>query len=90
MEIGPDNSLAKLFLAEAYLKEDRDDEARRLLEEILMMAPDEGYEFEFRENQEEARRLLSEHFQGALNTHPDPNTTGRPLWTRLLVSSRRL
>ena len=31
------------------------------------MAPDEGYEFEFRENQEEARRLLSEHFQGALN-----------------------
>ena len=28
------------------------------------MAPDEGYEFEFRENQEEARRLLSEHVQG--------------------------
>ena len=36
LDIGPDNSLAKLFLAEAYLKEDRDDEARRLLEEILM------------------------------------------------------
>ncbi len=64
LDIEPDNSLAKLFLAEAYLKEDRDDEARRLLEEILTMAPDEGYEFEFRENQEEARRLLSEHFQG--------------------------
>ena len=64
LDIGPDNSLAKLFLAEAYLKEDRGDEARRLLEEILTMAPDEGYEFEFRENQEEARRLLSEHFQG--------------------------
>ena len=62
--IGPDNSLAKLFLAEAYLKEGQDDEARRLFEEILTMAPDEGYEFEFRENQEEARRLLSEHFQG--------------------------
>ena len=45
-------------LAEAYLKEDRDDEARRLLEEILTMALDEGYEFEFRENQEEARRQL--------------------------------
>ena len=30
LDIGPDNSLAKLFLAEAYLKEDRDDEARRL------------------------------------------------------------
>ena len=64
LDIGPANSLTKLFLAEAYLKEDRDDEARRLLEEILTMAPDEGYEFEFRENQEEARRLLSEHFQG--------------------------
>ena len=44
LDIGPDNSLAKLFLAEAYLKEERDDEARRLLEEILTMAPDEGYE----------------------------------------------
>ena len=64
LDIGPANSLTKLFLAEAYLKEDRDDEARRLLEEILTMAPDEGCEFEFRENQEEARRLLSEHFQG--------------------------
>ena len=64
LDIAPDNSLAKLFLAEAYLKEDRDDEARRLLEEILTMAPDEGYEFEFSENQEEARRLLSEHLQG--------------------------
>ena len=64
LDIAPQNSLSKLFLAEAYLKEDRDDEARRLLEEILTMAPDEGYEFEFRENQEEARKLLSEHFQG--------------------------
>ena len=50
LDIGPDNSLAKLFLAEAYLKDDRDAEARRLLDEILTMAPDEGYEFEFREN----------------------------------------
>ena len=64
LDIGPANSLTKLFLAEAYLKEDRDDEARRLLDEILTMAPDEGYEFEFKENQEEVRRLLSEHFQG--------------------------
>ena len=63
VEIGPDNSLAKLFLAESYLKAGRKPDAKRLLEAILTMAPDKGYEFEFTENQQEARRLLKENFK---------------------------
>jgi len=63
VEIGPDNSLAKLFLAESYFRAGRKSEAKRLLEEILAMSPDKGYEFEFTENQQEARRLLKEKFK---------------------------
>jgi tetratricopeptide (TPR) repeat protein len=63
VKIGSDNSLAKLFLAESYLKAGRKPEAKRLLEEILTMASDKNYEFEFTENQQEARRLLAKHFK---------------------------
>ncbi|MBI4639596.1 MAG: tetratricopeptide repeat protein [Candidatus Tectomicrobia bacterium] len=63
VKIGPDNSLAKLFLAESYLYAKRKEEAKQLLEEILTMAPDKNYEFEFTENQQEARRLLAKNFE---------------------------
>lgn len=62
VKIGPDNSLAKLFLAESYLRAGRRPEAKRLLQEILGMTPDKDFEFEFTENQQEARRLLTKNF----------------------------
>lgn len=60
VEIGPDNSLAKLFLAESYLKARRKQDAKRWLESILSQAPDRGYEFEYTENRRRAERLLRE------------------------------
>lgn len=63
MKIGPDNSLAKLFLAESCLRAGRKPEAKRLIEELLTIAPDKDFEFEFTENQQEARRLLKEKFK---------------------------
>jgi tetratricopeptide (TPR) repeat protein len=63
VQIGPNNSLPKLFLAESYLRAGRKPEAKRLLEEILTMTPLKNYEFESAENQQEARRLLVKHFK---------------------------
>jgi tetratricopeptide (TPR) repeat protein len=63
VRLGPGNSLAKLFLAESYLRAGRKPEAKRLLEEILTMAPDKNYEFEYTENRQEARRLLDQSFK---------------------------
>jgi tetratricopeptide (TPR) repeat protein len=63
VKIRPDNSLAKLYLAESYLRAGRKPEAKRLLQEILTMSPDKDFEFEFTENQQEARRLLKENFK---------------------------
>jgi len=63
LKLAPSSSLVKLFLAESYLSAGRKQEAKRLLEEILTMAPDKNYEFEFTENRQEARRLLAKHFK---------------------------
>lgn len=64
LQIGPNNSLTKLFLAEAYLKAGRREEARRLLESILAQAPDPGYPVEYLDNRRRARELLDRHFRG--------------------------
>ncbi len=63
LQIGPNNSLAELFLAESYLKAGRRQEARRLLESILTQAPDPGYEVEYLDNRRRARELLDKHFR---------------------------
>jgi uncharacterized membrane-anchored protein len=48
------------FLAEVYLDEGDDDQARRLLERALDVPAEPGYEPEWRLEQERVRRLLND------------------------------
>jgi tetratricopeptide (TPR) repeat protein len=58
----PNNSLARLYLADSYLALGRRQEARQQLEFILNLCPDPEYGPEQEENQVDARQMLARNF----------------------------
>jgi tetratricopeptide (TPR) repeat protein len=57
LAITPNNSLMKYYLAEAYESENRDAEAKKLIEEILVTTPDPQYVAEHKGAIEKANKL---------------------------------
>lgn len=62
IEIEKDNSNLRLTLAKAYLVLNRDGDAKKQLEYVLNMKPDPGYQLEYEQNLEEAKKMLKEKF----------------------------
>lgn len=62
LELEKNNSNIRINLAKAYLRVDRDGEAKKQLEYVVSMKPDEDYKFEYEENLKEAKRLLETRF----------------------------
>lgn len=62
VEINRENSYTRLHLAQAYLAENRDGEARRQLEYLLKMTPDPDYLPEHQECVSAAKKLLETRF----------------------------
>lgn len=58
LRFGEDNAFLHLHLAEAYLKVDRPADARRQIDTIISMKPDQNYLPEYNEALAEARKLL--------------------------------
>ena len=57
LKIGPNNGLLRLRLAEAYVQANRNDDARKQIETLLSMKPMPGYEAEYNDAVEQARKL---------------------------------
>ena len=57
LTISPNNSLMKYYLAEAYQSENRDAEARKLIDEIITTAPDPQYVAEHKDAVAKANKL---------------------------------
>jgi tetratricopeptide (TPR) repeat protein len=57
LAISPNNSLMKYYLAEAYQSENRDAEAKKLLDEVLTMQPDPQYVAEHKDAVAKANKL---------------------------------
>src|SRR2546426_11804707 len=57
LRLGPDNELMRLRLAEAYAQAHRNEDARKQIETLLAMKPAPGYEAEYNEAAEGARKL---------------------------------
>ena len=57
LSISSTNSLMKYYLAEAYQRENRDAEAKKLIEEILTMTPDPQYVAEHKDAVAKANKL---------------------------------
>jgi tetratricopeptide (TPR) repeat protein len=62
LELEKNNSNLRLNLAKAYLRVDRNSEAKKQLEYITKMEPDKDYKFEYETNVKEAKRLLESRF----------------------------
>lgn len=62
LELEKNNSNIRLNLAKAYLRVDRDPEAKKQLEYVVKMEPDAEYKVEYQENLKEAKRLLESRF----------------------------
>jgi len=62
IEIEKNNSNLRLHLAEAYLDEDKTQQAKEQLQYILKMQPDPDYVSEHKQNVAEAKRLLATRF----------------------------
>src|SRR6266496_481421 len=57
LRLGPDNELMRLRLAEAYAQAHRNEDARKQIDTLLAMKPAPGYETEYKEAVEGARKL---------------------------------
>jgi len=57
LRLGPDNDLMRLHLAEAYAQAHRNEDARKQIDALLAMKPAPGYETEYNEAVEGARKL---------------------------------
>jgi tetratricopeptide (TPR) repeat protein len=57
MRLGPDNELMRLHLAQAYAQAHRNEDARKQIDALLAMKPAPGYEAEYKEAVEGARKL---------------------------------
>jgi len=57
LRLGPDNDLMRLHLAEAYAQAHRNEDARKQIDTLLAMKPAPGYETEYNEAVEGARKL---------------------------------
>jgi Tfp pilus assembly protein PilF len=58
LKFGENNSLLRYYLAEAYLKNKRKDDARKQLETVLNMQPDPNYVPEHNDAVAKARELM--------------------------------
>jgi len=56
-KLGPDNALMRVRLAQAYLAANRDGDAKRVIDDLLVMKPVAGYEPEYNEAVAEAKKL---------------------------------
>ena len=57
LRFGPDNSLLRAHLAEAYIEAHRNEDARKQIDALLAMKPSPGYEPEHDEAVEEVKKL---------------------------------
>lgn len=60
--IAPGNNYLRLHLAEAYLAIGKKPEAKRQLDYLLQMTPQPGYEIEYKEISEKAKKILERRF----------------------------
>ena len=56
-KVGPDNAILRVKLAAAYAADNRNSEAKRVIDELLAMKPAAGYEPEYNEAVTEAKKL---------------------------------
>ena len=63
LKLNPENFLARLTLAEAYLALDRDAEAKKELENLLKMKPSAELQPEYREVADKGRKMLTAKFR---------------------------
>ncbi len=62
LEYEKDNTYVRLHLAEAYLAVGKKPEAKKQLDYLLQMKPAPGYEVEYKETTEEAKKILERRF----------------------------
>lgn len=62
LELEKNNSNIRINLARAYLRSDRNAEAKTQLEYVIKMEPDRDYKIEYQVNLKEAKRLLESRF----------------------------
>lgn len=62
IELEPDNTYLRLHLAQAYLAVGEKPEAKKQLDYLLQMKPAPGYEVEYKETVEEAKKILERRF----------------------------
>lgn len=62
LEYEKDNTYIRLHLAEAYLAVGKKPEAKKQLDYLLQMKPQPGYEVEYKETTEEAKKILERRF----------------------------
>ena len=60
LKFGPDNALLRVRLADAYHAARRDNDARKQIDYVLSMKMDPNYAAEYKEAQEEAKKLQAE------------------------------
>jgi len=56
-KLAPDNALMRIRLAEAYAAANRNGEAKKAIDDLLVMKPMPGYEPEYNEAVAEAKKL---------------------------------
>jgi len=57
LTISPNNGLMKYYLAESYVASNRDEEAKKLVAEIMGMTPDPQYQAEHKDAVDKANKL---------------------------------
>ena len=62
IEIEPNNTYLRLHLAEAYLADGKKPEAKKQLDYLLQMKSAPGYEVEYKETTEAAKKILEKRF----------------------------
>jgi tetratricopeptide (TPR) repeat protein len=62
LKLGPNNALLRLRLAQAYIRVNRKDDARKQLDAIIKMAPEANYLPEHKEAVMEARKIIDRGF----------------------------
>lgn len=62
IELEPDNTYLRLHLAQAYLAVGKKPEAKKQLDFLLQMKTAPGYEVEYKETTEEAKKILERRF----------------------------
>ena len=63
LKVSPSNLLMKVYLAESYIDADRKEDARKILDSVLLKNPGPNPDPDLRDAQREARKIMLKHFK---------------------------